>query len=954
MNLSALGSLTLPFAVTLMLAAWLIAGFRSRDGKPAGWSAILLAGIAPPLLVTLTMLAAMPRFGDLRVALEGVRFRLEGLGQDFQVRVGGAADKDHLVIRDLPPGFLTFHLDGSQVEADIAPPDTVASQEQEGEDEARKPFAVVRVNGKRPFHNAVSMDEPARVVVNGTALDFDPDEPAFGAKGFPEIPWRTTKVLDRRFRVYRELRAEQAIHPLRYYGSTDPERELLGPQGQPLGSFVARDGRNPGLWNPFSWVNLPELLRRRLYLVLVDEAARVERPGKDPIGFERKVATIEDGKEAEFALFRVDYIKPWREKAPAGQAGEAKEDEDDPPPSRVQERRSFKVRFAKGVLDILFETPSYVQLGEPELASLERRAKRFDVPALLRLVGRDFIFTAGEGQMLLEFPVLGDPLATELFSRVELPANDRMRVTTHTGARSYRLGDAFEIGDAAAAIVRVTRLGLPWGTLLLVWIASMVAMATGRARRERLIPLVLLSVVELLLALRVLIAYEGAYIDPSAASAAWQSLGAFIAVPFILQATLALYEERWSFLSPEMLIHAGVVVAALATILVRSHGGTADWVLSLGAVLGVPVMLGWIFLPWLDRRQLDAPVNPARIFRPVLWAAALLLLIRLPTLGLLGWKERIDLGVVLAVSIYYTPMALWIFARLWARRSEGWRAVGAFALLLIALYPLTFLPARDLGALLIFPIPVLLLFTLPLVEEGRWPNAALAAPFLVLIFLFVILPWVPELGLSPRLTGWTAADVELARSDKAVAEELLASRTRTDQNQLRLWNVTAPTELRQVGTQTAEGLVIVMANLRDYAGQGALGAGYLGVPLSNALRATHLDDNLSVVHILAAFGWFGGLAFLALLCAMALAPVLGLRAQGGMASWLTPRTAFGLMIVWTIAVAGLYMFSANVELLLFTGKNVYFLAAASRSDLVEGTLLVVLALWALAGRRTGP
>ncbi len=59
------------------------------------------------------------------------------------------------------------------------------------------------------------------------------------------------------------------------------------------------------------------------------------------------------------------------------------------------------------------------------------------------------------------------------------------------------------------------------------------------------------------------------------------------------------------------------------------------------------------------------------------------------------------------------------------------------------------------------------------------------------------------------------------------------------------------------------------------------------------------------------------------------------------------------MLVWTIAVAGLYMVSANVELLLFTGKNVYFLAAASRSDLVEGTLLVLLALWALAARSPG-
>jgi hypothetical protein len=933
-----LGSLALPATVALLLAAWLIAGFQSRQGKPTGWSAVLLAGLAPPLLVTWVMLAAIPRFGDLRVALEGVRFRLEGLGQGqgFRVRVGGSPEQDHLVVRDLPPGFLTFQLDGSRVHADLAP-DTVELQDQEEETEARKPFAVVRVNGARPFHNAVPLDGPARVVVNGTALDFDPDGPAFGA-GYPEIPRRTNAVLGFKYRMFRELRAEQTIHPLRYYGSPDPDRELLGPEGEPLGSFVARDGGSLSF-------------RRQLYLVLADESVRVESQGQKTAGFERRVATIEDGGSANFALFRVDFVKPWKDKAAlAAAAQHGEEDEEEPPPSRVQERRSFRVRFDKGVLDLLFDTPSYVQLRTTELDSLKRRAKRADVPALLRLVGHRFLFTGGEGQMLLEFPALGEPLATELFSRIELPEDDRMRVTTHTGARSFRLGDAFEVGDAAAALVRITSLGLPWGTLLLVWIVTAVAVVTGRAWRERLTPLVLLSGVELLLALRLLIAYEGAYVDPAAASAAWQSLGAFVAVPFVLQAALEVYAGRWW--SWDTLIHGGVTAAALATILIRSHAEAKWGLATLVAVLALPWLLG-LFLRGLDWRNLDAPVDPARRFRPVWIAAGFLLLIRVLMLGV-GWKERIDIGPVLAVSIYYTPMALWVFARLWARRSER-SAFLVFWALLIVLYLGVSLAAHDVGALFIFPLPVMMLFALPLMEEVHRRNVGLALPFAALVFLFVVLPWVPSLGLSPRLTGWSAVDVESARSDKSVAESLLASRTRTDQNQLRLWNLIAPAELRQVGTQTAEGLVIVMANLRDYAGRGALGEGYLSVPLSEALRATHLDDNLSAVHVLAGFGWLGGLALLTLLSALALAPVLARQGTGtgGLTSWITPRIAFGLMLVWTIAVAGLYMFSANVELLLFTGKNVYFLAAASRSDLAEGTLLVLLALWALAFRRGG-
>ncbi len=329
--------------------------------------------------------------------------------------------------------------------------------------------------------------------------------------------------------------------------------------------------------------------------MLTDESVRVERQGQKPVGFERRVATIEDGGTATFALSRIDFVKPWKDKeVRAATEKRGDKDDEEPPPSRVQERRSFRARLDKGVLDLLFDTPSYVQLGTPELESLERRAKRADVPALLRLVGRRFVFTAGEGQMLLEYPVLGDSLSTELFSRVELPENGKIRVTTHTGARAFQLGDAFEIGDAAAAIVRVTRLGLPWGTLLLVWAMGAVAVATGWSFRERLVPLVLLSGVELLLALRLLIAYEGAYLDPAAASAAWQSLGAVIAVPFILQATLALYEGGWwSSATSDTLVHGGTVIAALATILVSSHAGTGDWVLALGAVLGLPLLLGW-------------------------------------------------------------------------------------------------------------------------------------------------------------------------------------------------------------------------------------------------------------------------------------------------------------------------------------------------------------------------
>jgi hypothetical protein len=137
-----------------------------------------------------------------------------------------------------------------------------------------------------------------------------------------------------------------------------------------------------------------------------------------------------------------------------------------------------------------------------------------------------------------------------------------------------------------------------------------------------------------------------------------------------------------------------------------------------------------------------------------------------------------------------------------------------------------------------------------------------------------------------------------------------------------------------------------MENLRAYAVRGPFGRGYLAVPLSPPLAATHLNDNLSAVHLLGPFGWVGALALLLLFCGWIAASVAGPPAAADLSA-LAPRAAWGLMLLWTLSLAALYMLSANVELLLFTGKNIYFLAASSLSDAAEGALLVLLALWAL-------
>ena len=97
----------------MLLAAWAATVLHARragagDGEAGNprW-AVVAASVAPPLVVTLVVLAAAPRFGDLRVALEGLSFEV-GPRAVAEVRVGGSPERDHLVVRDLPPGYLTF------------------------------------------------------------------------------------------------------------------------------------------------------------------------------------------------------------------------------------------------------------------------------------------------------------------------------------------------------------------------------------------------------------------------------------------------------------------------------------------------------------------------------------------------------------------------------------------------------------------------------------------------------------------------------------------------------------------------------------------------------------------------------------------------------------------------------------------------------------------------------
>lgn len=951
-----LSSVVFSASIALLLALWVVAARGARRGEAVGATLQALAAAVPPLLLAGVVFAAQAHFGDLRVSLEGLRFRFDPT-TPRTVRVGGDKEQDALRVAGLPPGFLTFSSQGGEIRLDLHPDAGPPAGEDGGS--PRLAFGALRARlGARPwvcrfwpcaaepFFNSVPLRDGDGVSIPGVEpLVFEAGRPGFAGPGGPRpsLPSREGPL---GFGIGRELAPELAIFPLRDLAALDPSRPVLAAGGRPLGGFAYRGGG---------------YFRRQVFLALTEPGVRVTPKDGLPAEFRTTVATLRRGDTLHLSLYRIDF-----EEAAAPEVGPqgfwahllagVKGGERLHPPSRAQERRSLRATFERdGFLRLDFDTPTYVQIERSDLAELSRRAQADGGRALLSLAPERFALYAGAGEMLLSFAALGDPLGAELFSRIEPPADSGaapLRVTTHSGARTYPLGSAFPLGEDSAAIVRVARLGTPWGALPLAAAVALASALAAAPLRRRLVPFVVLTGMETLLAFRALIAYEGAYLDPASSASAWGSLAALALAPFAVQAALHFAsrveggpaEPAGRFGGPAGIAYAAVALSAGTIALARGGIDPFSIVIALALSLVLPAIFGIWLLPRLSRWFAAAAEDRGMAFRALLWVAGSLLVWRLLTLFGLGWKERIDLGPRFAVSIFYVPWALLAMALAWRER-ERWRGVFAVWVLLGVFFAAVPFLARDLGSILIFSLPPLLLFALPFFERPGVRTALLFLPLALAVLFYALLPAIPNWRPLP-----TYAE---AREDSGKAEELVANKVAVKRNDLRFWSRLAPEELKRVGTTEAEGFLTVMENLRAYAARGPFGRGYLAVPLSAPLTATHLNDNLSAVHLLGPFGWVGALALLLLFCGWIAASVAGAPAAPDLGA-LPPRAAWGLLLLWTLALAALYMLSANVELLLFTGKNIYFLAASSLSDVVEGSLLVLLALWALGHQPVAP
>jgi hypothetical protein len=349
-------------------------------------------------------------------------------------------------------------------------------------------------------------------------------------------------------------------------------------------------------------------------------------------------------------------------------------------------------------------------------------------------------------------------------------------------------------------------------------------------------------------------------------------------------------------------------------------------------IAGVRIAAGLIPLLVLAVPRWYGPLQ-----EPVSWHREALLLF-VPFLAYLPFVLARDTGAF----IYFIALACWLSLGAWPSRPRVlglWVAGGA----LVA--GLTLLSLASLGAVL---RPLALPGVLILVVSGA--ACAVLLPWHELPVLRRALASLPALAVigmlaATQVGGHVLAQAEgSAQAKVAPAWEDVARIQELSGNAIRVLDLLAPQAVESLGVRAAYEQRVAMAEMQAY-GASLAGRGWLRIPAPDALRQTHVDDTVTAVHLLGPFGRAGGLGVGLLLLAFA-ASLHGLAAARP-----APLASRARLAATMLTVVSLYMLLANIAQVPFTGRNFYLLALASHSDLLEGGLLLIIALSAFAPSR---
>jgi hypothetical protein len=611
------------------------------------------------------------------------------------------------------------------------------------------------------------------------------------------------------------------------------------------------------------------------------------------------------------------------------------------PACRLIDRRRLTLSYRPGDADtaqddtaqLAFAGREIVAMGTPEdvrgRLSAPDRLEEEDAFALSSVLGAHrpgSILSAAIG----DFPFalrtfLSDPEPREGTLCRDLAANDLCAGTQRQAIR-----------------FTLDQMSIPWMLVIIAMAgAAVVHLVAAETWKREPHEGLIVALVQFLLALRAVIAAEGAMIDPDIP---WRELFGEAAMAMAALPSVLIALRNRDTADP-------FAFAALAVFNLLLFAGLWQWLGQPGIIaltlLGLALgALGLALAKQVspsrrvaDRIGAAGPKLLAFLGRHAAGLIIILVAVRL-ALPLVGFKERIG-GV--AISTIYLPGLIIAFASLIAaaaRDPERRLARGIVFVVIAGAAAAAPYLARDTGFGLVHLWPILgiaawqaLAWRKEGARRGLWPWLATGPALAVLSYSALV---AVVLSNPPPPDGASLKE-RLDYSNQLGGYE--------GQNRIRFIATVRPDWVSSIGNRNASQQMAQTIHLVERT-RHIFGNAYMepsNFPISqqpnlSALRDVHLTDNVAAVHLMAPFGRIAAFGLLLVLLSVCAALCSGRGAD----FWRRRRALAGALAMWTVFGAGTYMILANLLLVPFTGRNIYLLAPSSGADLIEGLVLFAI------------
>lgn len=936
------------------------AGSIGRGTVVAGFS-------IPPIFLALAIWGAHAPMDQLRVLVESVSLDNKALASGLTVGGGitAAEHPDDIVSDGLPPGLLTVQRNGGGVSV-RAHQAAYADAGRSGVVSTGKPTNP-RFVGALPLEPGDSICLE-RCDAGGRWLTVAPE-------GYGLIQANGTRL-----EAFPERKVLQVLQGLIFWGPDQriyPLRDFGRPPAAALGNLAdddvcarrflcvrgqAQDRPVPARTFIFHKGGMALAGGRSLWIVGLDPGFTLKSKSGEKRRFAPDVSVLTTSPD-ESATKVSEALSVW-----SVRYADTDPEVDPSVASRLVDRRDMGLVADSGGVSVFLRTAPLAVgngIGDP-------------VASAYRVVGNGSPATVANDDPALAFPSLGGRLAQRVGGRLSFSSVDRnsIGVTSEGGRATVTLNRSFPMGpgvDAETgswqAHVRAERLSPPWFLLPAVALTAFVlAVGCGEVWMEAPLALLVIVALQFLLALRFVIGVEGAFLDTTLD---WRTVLLdnavnAVAIPVIFAATAFWARPKTSSTGPFGL---AIFAAGAAICFAIDFGRGAPWkdlspfailitMLAIGLSVAVGLRGRFQSKPNPNRERQSAAAAAAPKWRPGWWLVLVSAFAFRIIIAVFGVKERFTFPQTLAVSAIYLPWLLAGFGMMFASLEDHSDRLATAVLAIVVTAAMFGAPApmNDTGfAILALPVVFWIAgydrrarSSLPPEGEGASGLRAARMPGWL-----VRAAWrAPAVALGAFLAASVAAPLVLriqtpdeafaaaAASDSdGPALKLIHKLAESSQLRLRYYTVANPHLVTSAGTTEAENLRVWSAYLDDYTSS-FFGRGLMQPSRFGPLADVHLSDNVIAVHVMSPFGRAGAAGVIAMLAALALAcQRVGAPAAAHRRTW---REITGLLALWTLCAGGAYMVLANLQLVPFTGRNVYLLAAASRSDLVEGVTLLML------------